>query len=294
MDAVLPVLTKKLADTWLTMLALPGLLFVAMLVVAHAAGHQHALDGRRVLAGMEELARSAQRSGSVGTVVLLSAAVAVAAVAGYTARALGAATQWVWLGSWGRPDGRLTRRRQNRWQTAQDRYAERVLNANATPSAHRELAELAATRNRIALARPARPTWIGDRFAAAETRVWAEYAIDLGFCWPRLWLVLPEEARSECAAARTAFDAASGMAGWGLLYMAVGCWWWPAALVGLGLVLVAWWRGRGEATAFAELIESVVDVYGAELARCLADNYVRRPLDEESGAAISARARKDA
>ncbi|MGW6095061.1 hypothetical protein ACWFRK_11945 [Streptomyces sp. NPDC055157] len=297
MDAVLPVLAKKFADTWLTMLVLPGLLYTAVIVVAHAAGHRHALDGARILSGIESLGRTAQLSGSAGTVLLLVAAVAVSAAAAYAARAFASAAQSMWMGSWG--GGWLVRRRSRRWQAAHDRYAAELLHLDAQApgvdaAAARRLAELAAARNRISLARPVRPTWIGDRFAAAQVRVWAEYRIDLGFCWARLWLVLPEEARTECTAARAAFDAASGLAGWGVLYLLAGCWWWPGAVLGLGMLLAAWRRGRRTATAFSELIESVVDVYGTELGLRLGVTAEQRPLNADLGAAITAQARKGA
>ncbi|GAA2141450.1 hypothetical protein [Streptomyces synnematoformans] len=298
MEAVLPVLAKKFADTWLTLLVLPGLLYTAVLVVAHAAGHHGALDGAQTLSGLESLARAAQRSGSAGTVLLLVAAVAVSSAAGYAATALGSAIQWIWLGTWG-GGGWLVRRRSRRWDAAHDRYAAELLRLDGqTPRidavAVRRLAELATIRNRISLARPARPTWIGDRFAAAEMRVWSEYRIDLGFCWPRLWLVLPEEARTECSAARAAFDSASSLAGWGALYFLAGCWWWPGAVLGLGMVLVAWRKGRDTATGFADLIESVIDVYGPELGLRLGVTAEHRPLDTDVGASISAQIRKGA
>ncbi|MEU6406198.1 hypothetical protein [Streptomyces sp. NPDC046985] len=298
MDVLLPTLAKKFADTWLTMLILPGLLYAAALVVAHATGHRHAVDGAAVLSGVEELGRTAQQAGSAGTVLMLAAVVVVSAAAGYTARGLAASAQWVWLGAWGGPDNRLVRRRRTRWENAHERYANERLALDATghadAAAQQRLGELAAARNRIALARPVRPTWIGDRFAAAEARLWAEYRIDLSFCWPRLWLVLPEETRHECVAARTGFDAAGNLAGWAALYLLLGCWWWPAAAIGIALALLAWRRGRQAASAFAELIESVVDVHGAALGRQLTGAGDDRPLDAAMGVAITERARKDA
>ncbi|MFE3166693.1 hypothetical protein [Streptomyces sp. NPDC059224] len=299
MDAVLSTLAKRFADTWLTMLVLPGLLYAAALMVGHAAGHRHALDGARVRASLESLGQSVQKSGSAGTVLLLAGVVAISAVAVYAARSLGAAVQWLWLGGWGGADSWLVQRRRTRWDALQQRYATQLLALDAGTHSpedqeRRTLGELAAARNRIALARPLRPTWIGDRFAGVEARVWAEYHVDLSFGWTRLWLVLPEETRAECATTRAAFDAAGGLAGWGVLYLVLGCWWWPAAVIAPVLIVLAWRRGRQTAAAFSELIESVVDVHGGDLAARLAVADGQQPLDSTVGARITARTRKDA
>ncbi|MGW2767425.1 hypothetical protein [Streptomyces sp. NPDC001275] len=173
----------------------------------------------------------------------------------YGARSLGAAVQWLWLGGWGGTDGWLVQRRRTRWDALQQRYATQLLALDAgthspEDQGRRTLGELAAARNRIALARPLRPTWIGDRFAGVEARVWAEYRVDLSFGWTRLWLVLPEETRAECATARAAFDASGGLAAWGVLYLALGCWWWPAAVIAPTLIVLAWRRGRQTAATW--------------------------------------------
>ncbi|MEV7373368.1 hypothetical protein AB0O51_21170 [Streptomyces sp. NPDC090301] len=52
-------------------------------------------------------------------------------------------------------------------------------------------------RNQIALTRPARPTWMGDRLIAADARGHRTYRIDLVSAWPRLWLLLPDTAHAE-------------------------------------------------------------------------------------------------
>ena len=51
----------------------------------------------------------------------------------------------------------------------------RVQRAREQLSPAAEVDRLAARRNRIALARPTRPTWIGDRVAAADSRVYHQY-----------------------------------------------------------------------------------------------------------------------
>jgi hypothetical protein len=60
-----------------------------------------------------------------------------------------------------------------------------------------------------ALARPVHPTWMADRLAAAGSRVYHQYGLDLEFTWPRLWLLLPELTRTEVRDTRDSFAAAA-------------------------------------------------------------------------------------
>ncbi|QES04616.1 hypothetical protein DEJ44_02665 [Streptomyces venezuelae] len=124
-------------------------------------------------------------------------------------------------------------------------------------------------RNRIALSRPARPTWMGDRLLAADARVHRTYRIDLTSAWPRLWLLLPDTAHAEVRAARSALTAAARRAAWGLLYLLPALWWWPAALIAVVTWGGAWRQGRVAVHEFAELVESAVDLHGRDLATAL-------------------------
>jgi hypothetical protein len=136
-------------------------------------------------------------------------------------------------------------------------------------SSRETLAQLADKRNQTALARPVRPTWIGDRISAASTRIRNQYHLSLDFAWPRLWLVLPDLVRTEVQGARDSFDRAATLQGWGLLYMALGIEWWPAAVAGLFTVVLAWRRGRASMGALADLVEAAFDLYAGNLVTSL-------------------------
>jgi hypothetical protein len=130
-------------------------------------------------------------------------------------------------------------------------------------------ARLLVVRNRICLVEPDRPTWMADRMRAAGERVHQAYDLDLTAAWPRLWLCMPEMSRSEVATAQSAFASASRLAGWGLLYLVLAVWWWPAAVIACVTVGTAWQRGRAATAVLAELVESAVDLYGRDLAQAL-------------------------
>jgi hypothetical protein len=187
--------------------------------------------------------------------------------------------------------GSLTARRAARWERAQRDLEELRLGDDPAPG---ELDELAGRRNRISLAPPVAPTWIGDRVAATDTRVFGSYHLDLGSAWPRLWLLLPDDVRAELRTARAGFDAAATLAGWGTLYVLLGLEWWPAAVVGVCAHGAAWRRGRVAITELTELAEATVDLYGARLGTALGLTATTEntELTRELGAAIHRRLRK--
>ncbi|MFE2014493.1 hypothetical protein [Streptomyces sp. NPDC059491] len=298
MTAFLTTLGGKLADTWLSLLVLPGLLYLAVLSAGSVLGHGHATDHARIAERVDRLA-AGPTADSPGSVLLIASLVLVAS-AGVSrlAAALGTGIERLWLGDWPgplRPAGRaLTRRRVRRWRAADVRYRQ-ALTARALRAAAAEDAALGplgppgepdepadpadpdgedtvalnARRNLIALTRPARPTWMGDRLISVDARVHGAYRIDLTTAWPRLWLLLPDTALAEIRTSRTALTAAARRAGWGSLYVLPALCWWPAALVVAVVWYSAWRQGRFAVHEFAELVESAVDLHGRDLATAL-------------------------
>ncbi|MEV0176107.1 hypothetical protein AB0I00_33970 [Streptomyces sp. NPDC050803] len=294
MTALLATLGGKLFDTWLSLLVLPGLLYLSVMYAASVLGHGHAFDHGRLTERIDTLA-DGPAAHSPGSVVLVAALVlAASAGAGRLAATLGGGVERLWLGDWVpplRPAARaLTRRRARRWSAADARYRQaltaRALRVAAdplgvgapdpsgTPAGPPEheaadTVELNEARNRVALTHPTRPTWMGDRLIAADVRVHRTYRIDLATAWPRLWLLLPDTAHQEIQAARAALTAAARRAGWGLLYLLPALWWWPAALIVAFAWAGAWRQGRVAVDDFAELVEAAVDLHGRDLANAL-------------------------
>ncbi|MFD9867440.1 hypothetical protein ACFXI8_23455 [Streptomyces niveus] len=305
MTAFLAALGGKLADKWVSLLVLPGFLFTTLVVVAHQLGHTHALDTGRLVRRLDTLAAE-PAARTPGTVALVLALVlAASAGAGLLAAALAAWVERWWLGDWPfatRLGERLSRRRRAKWERAdrlcaqeRQRLVETAEVAEArtrdtaaalgpgpgavsdVPGRSAEsasadllpLTRLYEARNRIALTRPAHPTWMADRMSAAEFRLRAAYAVDLPTAWPRLWLLLPDAARDDLRSARTELTTAARRAAWGVLCLALAVWWWPAAAVALVAMGSGRRSGRQSVDAFAALVESCMDVYGRDLARAL-------------------------
>ncbi|MCX5358567.1 hypothetical protein OG864_07645 [Streptomyces sp. NBC_00124] len=309
MDAFLTTLGGKLADTWVSVLVLPGLLYVSVAAAGSVLGHRDAFDVGLLTGRLDDIAGS-PAAHSNGTIALAAAfVVAAAAGASMLASFLGGAVERLWLGEWPAPLDRvaapLTRWRSRRWAQAQDRYHSAVrsraaaadvpdeLDPDRTPSAAADTVALNEARNRISLAPPRRPTWMGDRLTAVDHRVFDAYRIDLSSAWPRLWLLLPQTPRTDLTTARDAFSSAARRAGWALLYLAVAPWWWPAALVAAVTSVSAWRGGRDAAHTFAELVESAVDLHARRLATALGVSNGRSTrLTHDAGREITRLLRK--
>jgi hypothetical protein len=301
MSAFLTELGRKIAERWVSLLVLPGMLFVAAAtagsIVGQAGWYDFALLRRQlVLPAADPALRT-----PTAAVLIVAAVLACSAVAGLTAQLLGRIVERIWLGEWprfvrwlGRP---LIALRRRRWNRAALRHQEalelkaRLISAGADTAELPDTAALNAVRNRIALTSPRRPTWIGDRVLAVDARVHTAYDLDLASAWPRLWLILPDAARTELSTARQRFDDAARFAGWGLLYVVLAIVWWPAAVVGAITVASAAVRGRAAIETYTELVESAVDLHGRALAASL-DIPCDDGLTKEVGFAVTGRLRK--
>ena len=286
---------KKMAERWATLVVLPGLLFTSVLAVAASLGQWRWSDTDllwRRLSDFAEVGGNHQHvaAGSARTVMLVVGVVAVSVGAALVARALGGAVEYVLAGRWpffARPLAtRLTTRRTADWRRHNAEYEA----AWAAGEDQHRLGELAAARNAVSLTEPRCPTWTGDRLQAPAVRVREQYALDLAAAWPRLWLLLPDSTRQPLAESRQGFDEATALGGWAVLYGALGAWWWPSAVVGLGAGLVSWRRARAAADAYAELVEAAVDVHVDRLIDRFDDE--RRPIRPSRGAAVTERFRK--
>ena len=104
------------------------------------------------------------------------------------------------------------------------------------------------------------PTRLGNILRAAETRPGNKYGLNAIICWPRLWLVLPEDVRTELNAARTRLDTGTLAGFWSLLFVVWVRW---APLLGLLAAFIAYRGMLGAVGAY--LIESAFDVHRTAL-----------------------------
>lgn len=292
---------KKLAERWATLLLVPGAILLAAVWAAAHLGQAHALDWDALARAAADSADALARQ-SVGTQALLLAAVLLAATAaGLAAQALAGITRRIWLGDWPFPLTPVRRwraaRRRARWHRRVD-HRRGLENAyprdTRTPTQQHCIDQAADRVNRLALAEPDAPTWMGDRMHAVAQIALDRYGLDLSFAWPRLWLVLPSTARDEITAAHGAFAAAVATGTWAWPYLLLGAWWWPAALAGLVIGATGWVRARAAVTDLNALTEAAVDLHARALAVALgiSDPDAAGPLALHEGHQITALTRK--
>ncbi|MEU2235800.1 hypothetical protein [Streptomyces vietnamensis] len=291
-------LAAKLAERWAAYLVLPGLLFTSCAVFGLQAGHQHALDRTTFTKAVSDLTAAITRQ-DVGTQVILACAVLLVATGvGLVVQALAGGTRAIWLGQWPWPlRQRQSSRRRVRWHRL-------VLHRRELEQAHpratrtweqQQAINRAAHRiNQLAPAEPDRPTWMGDRINSVERIALDRYGLDLPFAWPRLWLVIPDIARTEITTAHAAFVAAVATGTWAWPYALLAVFWWPAALIGTAIMLTGWARARSAVSDLSTLSEAAVDVHARKLAVELGVSGPEStgPLTLDEGERITAVCRK--
>ncbi|WP_406230028.1 hypothetical protein [Nocardia sp. NBC_01009] len=316
MNPFLTEVGKKLAEKWVTLLALPGVLFIAVAAIGSTLGHRRAFDAKALVDRMGQLTEQLGKAGN-SAIVLCVASVLLASVgAGIAAQAATSLVQRAWfVDRRSRIDGpppryaaltwlrwlptrirnahnRLCRlaidHRSGRWD-----FIEAAFHAAQTAAADDAvLAELADARNRIALARPVKPTWMGDRVQVTGIRIRNEYGLDLTTCWPALSVVLPDGVSGKVDTARGSFDRSATLAGWAMLYVVLALAWWPAILIAIVVYVTARRRARSTLDSLAALTEAVVDIHCAALAESLNVNVPNEEFTPRIGREITARLRK--
>ncbi len=295
-------LAKQLAGRWLSLLVIPGVLFLAAGWTGLSLHQADALDAHRLtgVAGdtATKIAGWPGSTQALAVVGLLLAAVAV----GLVVQALVGPVRALCLGQWtGRALRRLagsrTRHRQGRWRELyRERAALEMVHPahDRTTEQQRRIDQMAARTNQIAMAEPGSPTWMGDRMHALTQVATNRYGLDLTFGWPRLWLVLPDSVRAEINTAQSGYATAVFTIAWSLPYLALGVLWWPAALAGAVIAAAGRSRARAKITNLTELAEAALDVHGRSLAIALgvAAPTSTGPLTADEGRHITDIARK--
>jgi len=162
---LLTELGKKLADRWLSLLVLPGLLYLGALIVAHTLGWTHSFDAVRITSQINHWTTSSAVRTASELVTILIVALLGAAGVGLAAQALGTFIEWFWLSE------------------SQTRIGTRVRIAvvdSVTVRADSPRTEAPPSVNAV------RATWMGNQIQAAINRLHREYRLDLATIWPYL------------------------------------------------------------------------------------------------------------
>ncbi|MFJ4851038.1 MULTISPECIES: hypothetical protein [unclassified Streptomyces] len=272
MSGLLDAIGGKLAERWVALLALPGILFLGTAWTAHVLGAGRPFDAARLLREVERLAGWTDRHGAAGVLLVLVALLLLAVVPGLVVQLLAHGVRLLWLGPWpGGTGERLVRRRRARRARADERVAEHIrrYEAGGDPAELAAAHAAEARRDGISVVPPARPTRMGDRIHALEHRVGEYYGVPFVVLWPRLWLAAPEPDRAEIRAAAASFDAAARLFAWGQLYvlLAAATLWWPALIAGAVVMAAAWRAGSERLFVLADLADALVDLRMRSVAR---------------------------
>jgi hypothetical protein len=299
MGGLLAALGKKLAEQWLTLLALPGALYVAAAVVARTLGRDHTWDLDHLLDQITAWAEDPRIDTVAGQLVVFVAVVAASALIGLAAQGMSAALEQVWFAAdWASWPWFLPRLvdpvvewRQKRWRRRHRAVEQARSPDHGFRSAQGYTFAVAYDRMaRTSVEYPQRPTWCGDRLNALAQRLGHDHDLDVAVVWPHLWLVLPDPVRSEITEARQSLGRATTLVAWGVLYLGLAVWWFPVVLVSTAVCAVGWWRTRAATEVYATLLEASVRLHAGDLAERVGVDYSGL-LTKEVGEDLSNRLR---
>jgi hypothetical protein len=277
----------KVADKWAALLLSPALVFWGGGVLAWVWAHGGFTGTRSGWAKLDERWRHAfNQPTAVAQVALILLALLV--VAG-SARLVGSLSLPVlrtlegYWPKWAAPARRaLVRLRSRRIDRAAARWRELALRTDSLSAAERaEYARLDARRATVPAARDDRtPTSLGDLLRAAESRPRHRYGLEAAVCWPRLWLVLPDQVRADVGTARARLDQAAQL--W-LVSLAFAVWtvfaWW-AAVVAVAGMAVAYRVMLAAAAGYAVLVQSCFDIHRDSLYTALGRDLPQDACEE--------------
>ncbi|MEW6497219.1 MAG: hypothetical protein AB1589_32660 [Cyanobacteriota bacterium] len=187
--------------------------------------------------------------------------------------------------SWMRPLRRLLLQRQRYWlRQKEQRWQNLATQQDKQSLTPEEMDEFVALdwQLRQFSARPERlmPTRLGNLLRAAEEQPLNKYGLDAVICWPRLWLVLPDDVRKELQESRSELNSAARIWLWGLLFL-VWTMWTPWAIIVALLCAMFAYRWMLSATeTYADLLESAFDLHRTALYQSLRWPLPANPAEE--------------
>ena len=188
--------------------------------------------------------------------------------------------RWLkWLQRWGVDwQNKQLKSAEDRWQELEHEKEVRELR----PEENEEQVAL-DSKLRLAPADPLyrMPTKLGNILRAAEIRPLVNYGLETTICWPRLWLLLPDNVKNELTEARTSLDTNVRILVWGILFFVWTIWAPWALLIGLAIVIWAYYRALRAAEVYGDLLDSAFDLHRFALYETLHWPRPEQPNNEE-------------
>ncbi|MEO0376354.1 MAG: hypothetical protein AAF329_17380 [Cyanobacteria bacterium P01_A01_bin.17] len=188
---------------------------------------------------------------------------------------------------WCRPLSRnLVKRQKRRFKQLDQKWQDfnRRGLATLTPEERQEYIELDFRLLEFPDAGRLLPLRLGNILRSTEDRCAQKYGLDAIICWPRLWLVLPEEVKAELSRARISLNLNARLWLWSVLFLLWSplFWvWWPLPLGVVSVLLTHQWLVQAAQT-YGELVESAFDLYRFKLYKALHWPLPTNPAEERS------------
>lgn len=258
-------LGSKLADKWIASVLSPAFIFWLGGFLAWAGGRHDVGFG----AALTGVVRQISPLSTTLQVLLVIVGLLTVTVSGVAVQALVPFALRTLEGYWPRPfhgvKHFLTERRSRRLEADATRWRELALKQDAAPITTGELDEYANLDRKRRLApldsKMRMPTRLGNLLRAMETRPLDHYGLDAIVCWPRLWLILPEQARKEVTESRRVLDQYAEIWIWSVLFLGWTYFSWWVPLVAIAVALLAYRGMTTAATTYGDLVESCYDLH---------------------------------
>jgi hypothetical protein len=124
------------------------------------------------------------------------------------------------------------------------------------------------------------PTRLGNILRAVERRPLEKYGLETVICFPRLWLLLPAEVKTELSEARSRLNSMVRIWIWSLLFLGWGYYALWAIPVGLAAAWFAYDCMLDAAAVYGDLLESAFDLYRTLLYKSLRLPLPKNPTEE--------------
>ncbi len=124
------------------------------------------------------------------------------------------------------------------------------------------------------------PTRLGNLLRSVELRPEKKYGLDSVICWPRLWLILPEEIKNELIILRETLDSAVHILMWSLLFMIWSVFTVMVIPISLILILFTYRLLLNAAETYGQLVEASFDLYRFSLYEALRWPLPSNPAEE--------------